>query len=205
MPSLVELLGTYAPGHALEHGGVTFVFGRVDQAAKAALTVAYFRRAREAVYALRDEVTPEEYERQLSRVTDAYRRGEYAFPAGESYRYYLGEGLHELVAQLTGRPPAECGALCQERSVEALHVTLCVVMESFPELKKKALRAADGPQVRAMLELLSPDPTPPSTPSTGPTSPPGSPTGASTPSSSPGSPTGSSTRSGGTPAATTAG
>lgn len=183
MSTLAELLGTYAAGHTLSHEGTDFTFGRIDQAAKAALTVAYFRRARESVYALKGEVEPDEYDRQLARVTDAYRRGEYAFPQGESFRYYLGDGLAELVAQLTGRDPALCEALAQERSVEVLHVCLCVVMESFPGLKKTALARPESPQTQALRSLLS---TGNASPTPSATRQPGSPRARSDPTFSPG-------------------
>lgn len=187
MSALATLLGTFCVGHALEHGGKEYVFARVDKAKRVALEVAYYRRAREIVYALKDDLTEAQYERKLDRVTDAYMRGEYGFPNGESYRYYLGNGLPELVAQLTGCDVGDADDLCDARSLEVLHVVLCVVMESFPGLKKKALQSADGPEMRALAEMLSAGPNSNGSPSSRSTTPPASsPTRASASSSTPG-------------------
>lgn len=189
MSILAQLLGTYAPGHVLTHEGSDFVFSRIDKAAKAALQIDYFKRAREAVYAIKGEVTAEEFDRQLSHVTDSYRRGLYAFPAGESYGYYLSpEGLPALVARLTGRTLADAEALVEERTVEVMHVCLCVVMESFPDLKKKALAMApeDSPHLLALAKLLSPTTSSNGSSSPKPTSAPRSPSWASGHTSTPG-------------------
>lgn len=180
---LVDLLGSYAPGHVLSHEGLEYTFRRIDQATKAALTVAYFKRAREAVYAIKGEIEPAEYERQLSRVTDAYRRGEFSFPLGESYRWFLSEeGLPELVAHLTDCSPEQSETLCEERAAEVLHIVLCVVTESSPQLKKTLLAQQDSPAMQALASLLSTNGSPP--PSA--TAPPGSRKPTSVPTGSPG-------------------
>ena len=191
MSALVKLLGSYAPGHVLSHGGRDFTFSRIDQATKAALTVAYFRRARETVYLIKGEVEADEYDRQLSHVLDAYRRGRFAFPDGESYAYYFsGEGLPELVRALTGCGPEEAVTLIDERTVEVLHVCLCVAYESMGGESKKKLLTLDDGRTRALADLLStPTPATPTSngsPSGKPTSAPGSAARASDPTSSPG-------------------
>ncbi len=129
----------------------------MSQKTKVALAAAYFARARETVYAEREHVSEEQYERMLSRVTDAWTRGAYAFPMGESFSYYLGEGVARLVGFLTGCTPDEAEALVQERSIDVMHLCLCVVCESFPDLKKKllALAAAGSPQMDELAALLS--------------------------------------------------
>lgn len=151
MSVLAELLGTYAPGHALESGGADFVFARIDKATRAALTAKYFERARKAVYSIKAELTPQEFDRQLSHVTDAWRRGVYDFPVGESLAWFLSEdGLPELVAVLTGRPRKECELLCAGRQQEVYHVVWCVIAESSPALKKTLLEREGDPAVLAM-------------------------------------------------------
>jgi hypothetical protein len=184
MSVLATILGTYAVGHTLTHDGEDYTFGRIDQAAKAALTAAYFKRAREAVYALRDELDDGEFDRALGRVTDAYRRGDFSFPRGETRGYYLGAGLPELVALLTGRPAAEAAALVEARTLEAFHVCLCVFFESFPEDKKKALQTPDSPELAAVVDLLKPAAN--GRANTKPSPPPPSPTPASAPATTPG-------------------
>lgn len=155
MSMLVKLLGTFAPGHVLEHGGREFVFKAIDQKGKAALTVAYFKRAREAVYAIKDEVEEEEYDRQLGRVMEAYRRGQLDFPGMEAFAYYMGAGLPEMVAFLTGCTPDEAVTLLKARSAETLHVVLCVMASSMGEVDKKKLASLEGTKGgRQLVELL---------------------------------------------------
>lgn len=154
MSALVKLLGSFAPGHGLDHEGKGYVFGRIDQRMKAALSVAYFKRAREAVYAIKGEVPADEYGWQLKAVLDAWRRGEYAFSLGsESFRYFIGEGLAELVTHLTGCTTAEALALVEARGVELLHVCLCLVYESMGEEDKKKLLSQEN--TRDMQQLVS--------------------------------------------------
>lgn len=174
MSSLVKLLGTFAPGHPLEHGGKTYVFGRIDQAMKAALTVAYFKRARDAVYAIKGEVAPDEYDRQLKAALDSYRRGEYAFaPGGEAFGYFTSTGLDELTATLTGCTPGEAFALVKEKTVEVLHLCLCLVYECLNGEDKKKLLSQEGtPAMRQLVATLSPRTTPDGSPSSTPTPPP---------------------------------
>jgi hypothetical protein len=187
MSALATLLGTYAIGHALTHGGKTFVFSRIDKAKRVALEVAYYRRAREIVYGLKDDLDEEQYERQLTRVTDAYQRGRYGFPHGESFAYYASAGLPELVIVLTGCGADEAESLCQERTLEVMHVCLCVSMESFPDFKKKSLRLPDTPEMTALLGLLSETPISNGSPCSRSTGPPdSSPTAASASQSMPG-------------------
>lgn len=160
MSALVRLLGVYAPGHALDHAGRSFTFGRIDNATKAALTVSYFKRAREAVYAMRDETPEDEYDRQLKSVLDSYRRGEFSFAAGsESFRYFGGHGLPDLVAVLTGCKPDEARSLVEARAVEVLHLCLCVVYESLGEEdKKKILATEQTTEGQLLVRLLSATP-----------------------------------------------
>lgn len=143
MSQLAKILGTYAPGHGLDHGGKTYVFQRVSQAMKAALAAAYFKRCREAVYAMRGEVPDGEYDRQLTAVATRHSRGEYDFRFGsESFSFFMGGGgFCQLVAAVTGCTPDEAETLTEERDADVQHVVLCVVMESFPDLKKKLLLA----------------------------------------------------------------
>lgn len=155
MSVLVELLGSFSPGHVITHEGRDYVFGAIDQRKKAALTVAYFKRAREAVYAIKDEVEADDYDRQLGRVMDAYRRGQYDFPGLEAFGYYVGPGIAEMVACLTGCRPAEAQALLEAMPVEVLHVVLCVVYASLGEQDKKKLASLeDSPAIRPLVELL---------------------------------------------------
>src|SRR5262245_54818847 len=154
MSILATLVGTYSIGHCLSHSGQDFVFARIDQAAKVALDTAYFKRAREAVYLLRGELADGDFDRQLGNVTAAYRRGDFAFPRGETRGYYLGAGLAELTAILTGRPLADCETLINERMIEVFHVCLCVMAESFPQEKKLMLQAPDTPELLVLVQLL---------------------------------------------------
>ena len=156
MSVLAQLLGTYEAGHTITQEGRDFTFGRIDQRVKAALGTAYFKRAREGVYILRGEIGDEEFDRQLSHITTAYRRGDYAFPRGETRGYYLGEGLAELTAILTGQPLAECEALVGDRTIEVFHICLCVMCESFPQEKKLMLQVPDTPELLALMGLLRP-------------------------------------------------
>lgn len=141
MSLLAKLLGAFAVGHSLEHGGSTFTFARVDQQTKVKLEAAYFKRARESVYAMREGLSEEEYDRALSRLTDRYTRGEMGFPLGESLVYFTTNGLAELVAAMTGRPLPDCERLVEERWQETFHLVWCVLCESFEGLKKKLLSA----------------------------------------------------------------
>lgn len=159
MSVLEEILGAFSPGHALEHGGKRFVFNRIDQRTKSALGAAYFERARDGVYQLKDLAGDEQYDRMLTRLADGYRRGDFAFPgSGESMAYYLGEGLPELTRHLTGCTQEEAEALCMDRSLEVLHVVLCCTADSFPQVKKKMLQGArDGdPQMAQLAAMLAP-------------------------------------------------
>jgi hypothetical protein len=151
MSELAAILGAYAAGHGLEHGGKVYTFGRIDQARKAALTARYYRRAREAVYAMREEMSEAEYNRALDGCREEWRAGAYDFPMGESLGYFLGAGLAEFVEALTGCTAEEALALAAGRGTDATHLALCVVTESFPDLKKKLLLAEE----KGMLEGLS--------------------------------------------------
>jgi hypothetical protein len=164
MSALAKILGTYAPGHSLSHAGKEYVFSRVSQKTKD----------------LRADLSEEQFDRHLSRVTDAYTRGQYGWPLGESFGYYLQAGLPELARHLTGCTQQEAEALCEERSVEVMHLCLCVIMESQPSLKKTVLSQPDGPQAQALLTLLSATAQSDS-PSSAPTRPPPSPNVESTP------------------------
>lgn len=179
MSMLVKLLGAFAPGHSLPHGGRDYVFGRIDQRMKAALTVAYFKRAREAVYLIKGEVEQDDYDRQLGRVMDAYRRGNLNFPGMEAFAYFMGPGLAEMVQHLTGCKEADALTLLEGRPLEVLHLCLCIAYESMGEEDKKKLRSLEGtPAIRGLVALLQPNsPTPSangstsSPPSTAPASP----------------------------------
>ena len=155
MSQLARLLGTFAPGHVLEHAGVEFTFARVSQAMKVTLESAYFRRAREAVYALKGELQEAEYVRALEHVTDRYTRGEMGFPLGEALHYYTTAGLPHLVAVMTGRPAAECEDLVEERQEEVFSIVWCVLAESSRALKKRMLAAESAPQTQAAMALLA--------------------------------------------------
>ena len=157
MSQLARLLGAYACGHVLEHGGQRYEFRRVDQAMKVKLEGRYFRRCRETVYACKDELSEEEFDRQLGRVTDSYNAGEMAFPMGRALEWFVGDGLAELVETLTGCPLKEAQALAQERWQEVFHLAWCVLCESSPALKKKLLQAeaAGGRQAEAMRALAA--------------------------------------------------
>ena len=158
MSAMAKILGAFAPGHSIDHGGKTFTFARCDHATIAALESAYFKRARQTVYDMRGELTEEEYERALDRETDKYNQGRFAFPIGESFGYFLSPGgLPRLVEALCGCTPADARGLAQDRTVEVMHVCLCVVAESFPDFKKKILKtaAAGGAQADALAALLS--------------------------------------------------
>lgn len=180
MANLAELLGAYAPGHELEYGGKTYAFGAIDKKTRAALEVAYFKRAREAVYALRGEVPDDEYDRQLSLVTAEYRQGLYGFPGGQAGAYYLGAGLAELVARLAGCAPADAEALCEAMPAEVAHLCLCVVSSSFGEFKKKLLQQERTPKLQALVrELTAGRNGSPGSASVRSTTPPASPSGAS--------------------------
>jgi hypothetical protein len=176
LSALVKILGAYAPGHSIDHKGKTITFGRVEKRTRAALTVAYFKRQREAVYATRGEVSDEEFDRALARVTDAYAQGQYDFPLGASYRYFVTAGMPELVAQLTGCDLADAEALVDERTIEVLHIVTCVLAESNEPLKKTLLSLPDDdPQARTLISLLSSSN---GSPSPKPTTPPRSPSAA---------------------------
>ena len=155
MSQLARLLGTFAPGHVLEHEGVPFTFGRIDQAMKVALESAYFRRAREAVYALKGELSEPEYLRALEHVTDRYTRGEMGFPLGEALHYYTTAGLAELVGVMTGRPAADCAALVEDRQDDVFSIVWCVLAQSSRALKKRLLAAESAPQTQAAMALLA--------------------------------------------------
>lgn len=163
MSQLAALLGTYAVGHSLEHGGRTYTFKAIDQATKVALTKAYFKRAREAVYALAGEVPAEVYADQLSRVNDQYTRGDFDFPQGATFNFFLTAGLPQLVELLTGEKDA--ADLVQQRQAEVTHLVLCVVLESFPDVKKKLLHAEQQGLIPAdklrLLSQLTPASSPP--------------------------------------------
>lgn len=190
MSTLVALLSNYAPGHVISHAGRDFEFRRIDQQAKAALTVAYYRRARETVYQVKDELDANEYDRQLKAVFDDYRRGRYNFPGMEAFAYFIGEGIAELVARLTGCGDAEAESLIDAKTVEVLQVCLCVVYESMrPEDKKKLLAQERTAAGKALLEILSQTPSSNGSNCSKPTTPPASPGAASAPASSPASPT----------------
>lgn len=159
MSQLARLLGVFAPGHVLEHEGKGYEFRRVDQATKARLEGLYFKRCREGVYALRDELSEQEFDRQLGRVTDAYNAGEYAFPMGASLGWFAGDGIAELVEVMTGCTRAEALALVDARWQETFHLVWCVLTESGSlggtSLKKRLLQneAAGGREGEAMRKL----------------------------------------------------
>jgi len=157
MSTLAQLLGAYAPGHSIEHNGKTFTFGRISQKVKAALEMAYFRRARETVYVMREELPEQDYDRQLSRVTDAYNAGRYAYPTGESFAYFINQGLVQFVSILTGQPTEDCEVLVDERMVEVMHIALCITTESFPSLKKTMLSSqkANAIDLQPLLDFLN--------------------------------------------------
>lgn len=158
MSQLAKILGAYAPGHPLEHNGKTFTFNRVTQKVKAALELAYFKRKRETVYLIKEELSEQEYDRQLSHVTDAYSSGRYAFPMGESFAYFMGAGVAELVTHLTGCERTDAEQLIADRQLDVMHLCLCVTVESFPDLKKKLMtsKAASKIDLTPLLDLLTP-------------------------------------------------
>jgi hypothetical protein len=187
---LVQLLASYAPGHVISHGGRDYEFKRIDKQTKAALTVAYFKRAREVVYSVKDELTADEYDRQLKAVFDDYRRGRYNFPGMESFNYFIGAGIDELVMRLTACKEAEALSLLETRTVEVLQVCLCLAYESMSEEDKKKLQSQEGTAAgRALLEILSQTTSTNGSPSPKPTRPPASPEAASPLASSPATPT----------------
>jgi hypothetical protein len=172
LSQLARLLCTYGPGHVLSHAGKEYVFRLVDQARKAELEAALFRRQREAVYAMKAELSPEEYDRALQRASDAYARGEYAAASEAARAWFFGEqGFPSLVCVLCGCTLAEAEALIEERETEAAHVALCVWFASMPALKKKLLEAErrgllPARQLEQMARLLTPScvTTPPPSP-----------------------------------------
>lgn len=157
MSQLARLLGTFTCGHFLEHKGKGHEFRRVDQAMKAKLEGLFFKRCRETVYAIKDELSEQEFDRQLGRVTDSYNAGEMAFPLGKSLEWFAGDGIAELVEVLSGCTKAEAEALASERWQETFHLVWCVLCESSPALKKRLLQAeaAGGKQAEAMRTLAA--------------------------------------------------
>ena len=161
MSQLARLLGAFAPGHVLEHRGKNYEFHRVDQAMKARLEALYFKRCRETLYGVRSELSEQEFDRLLGRVTDSYSAGEMAFPMGKSLEWFAGEGIAELVEVLAGCTASEALTLSSERWQEVFHLIWCVLCESSsvggPALKKRLLQAesAGGKQAEAMRVLAA--------------------------------------------------
>lgn len=158
MSAMAKVLGDYAVGHTITHGGTDFVFGRITHEMAAALELAYFERLVEGLEEIKGKIGERSYDRQLGRITDNYTRNQYAFPIGESFAYYMqGGGLAELVEQLTGRDFAACEKLCGEMPVRVMHVCLCVTTESFPDLKKKILKLEEkgGEEFEEMAKMLA--------------------------------------------------
>lgn len=156
MSQLARLLGSFAPGHVLEHAGKSYEFRRIDQAMKAKLEACFWKRCRESVYAQKADLSEEEFDRQLGRITDAYNAGEYGFPLGKSLEWFVGNGIAKLVEVMTGCAPAEAEALVAERWQEVFHLCWCVMCQSEPALKKKLLAAeAAGGKVAAAAQTLA--------------------------------------------------
>lgn len=148
MSELAKILGTFGPGHELEHAGKVYTFAAIDQRKKATLTAAYYRRARESVYAMREDLGEDldeaEYRGELDRVADKYTAGDYDFPDGDSLKYFLRPtGMPKLIEVLTGCTLAEAELLATQRDTEVSHIAVCIFTSSFPEVKKKLLQAEE--------------------------------------------------------------
>lgn len=143
MTDLPKLLGNAGEPHAITHNGKTFKFRLIDQKAKDAVAKRLYQQARDAVYADKDRLTPDEYAAVLDRVYDRYSRGEFGFLTERTLGILkTPAGVLLLLSVLSGESDEDLAKLLDERGAEAQAVIKTILAESFP---KKAVPAAEKP------------------------------------------------------------
>lgn len=162
MSQLSKILGAYAPGHKFTSGGKEYTFGPVTQQVKDQLAKLYFKRARESVYAMKGELEADDFRHLLDRVTDNWTKGRYNFPSEDTFNFYLSpEGMPHLLSVLLSVPAEEAAKLLDTQAAELTHMTLCVVLESFPDFRQRLRQLEDAGRLKeaeAMIPLLFPSP-----------------------------------------------
>lgn len=136
MSELSTLLGNAAEPHRIVHEGKAFSFHLIDQPRKSAIEKRLYQQAREAVYADRDHMTPEQYVERLDRVREAYEAGEYSFYGERAQKFIqTPKGALALLEVITGESEDALVPLLVARGQEVNSLLKTVMAESFGRRK----------------------------------------------------------------------
>jgi len=157
MSELARLLGGFAAPYTVEHKGKTYSLRAVTHKVMTSLEKRSYKRARDSVHEMKEELDRETYTALLEAKSAAYSKGEYAFGTETSVKHYTSpHGIHELVAEIAGIPDDEARSLMEDKADEVTILTLCVLKDSFPNLMPLliALEQQGNPMITKLVEQL---------------------------------------------------
>lgn len=142
MGRLAKILGKYAPGHVLEHGGKAYTFLPMSNAQICGIEKALYKRDRDRIrgYYEDKEFDETDYKRFLAELRDKDEAGYYDLLGQAATRCFsTASGRHVLLSHVLGCSPDEATVLLRERTVECIELLQVVYFETFPDARKEAL------------------------------------------------------------------
>ena len=150
MSELSRALGGDGPPFKLNIGGKTYTVGLVTQDVKAAYEKELFRKARESVAALRNDLPAEDYRGMMTDLAAKYEAGAFAME-GERGRAMLAtpRGSMLVLSLLLGVDEQEVMRVMLADEAQVMAVFRAVLRESFPGVDFAEGGAPDSPKATA--------------------------------------------------------
>lgn len=131
-----NILGNSGPGHVIEHDGVAYRIGLIDQKAKAEFEESLFRRAVKAAEILARCKPAGWLEKTLAECNDAFMAGEFGLLTERGLKVLQTPGgVQLLLSILTGRDVVELVPVITAKKDQVKALIHLVIRESFPGVK----------------------------------------------------------------------
>jgi hypothetical protein len=115
-----------------------------------------YKRARDSVHEMKEELSKDDYLSMLTTVSKAYEKGEYAFTASGITYYASPKGIGELVAEITGATRDDVDSLMEDKADEVTILVLAVIRDSFPNVLTllSLLEQQGNPAILKLIEQM---------------------------------------------------
>jgi len=133
MSATTEAIGNIVK-HEFEHNGKVYQVSLITQEIKAKYEKAFFRRNRDCLLDMKEILTPEEYQTQVTKLQDDYMTGKFAFESEQGLDFMKQQAGASLIVQLLFNcTEEEVIKLLLERQEDVTNLITLIAKESFPK------------------------------------------------------------------------